>query len=355
MDGKAYKPENDGAPKREENILLSIIIPVYNVEPYIEECLSSVMQCDLSDSEVILSLGLSSDKSTEHCLSWQRQYPNISILYQKGKGLSDARNCAMAVARGRYIAFIDSDDYILPDAFNAYISDLRSGALDAELIVTDFFRVERTDGYKLNFFQIGEDTPVQHNMEFLPNMLKKRECFWNVWRFLYRREFLEKNKLLFLENYLCEDVDFITRVIAAKPSVVFIHRPYYVYAVGRAGSLMTDKNFRFLNDAVFVLKDSIDRMRQTGFPYAGAVIAQYQYEYILSLAIPSELPAEEHENAFALFRDYRFVLNPTEDRLVSLALAYINVFGLRHTSRLLHSLKVFRRSYRIISKKSRSI
>ena len=338
-----------------QEVLLSIIIPIYNVEPYIDQCLSSVLACDLSDSEVILSLGKSADNSAELAMRYQRKSPNVKVIYQKGKGLSDARNTAMRIAKGKFIAFIDSDDYILPDAFNQYIEDLRNGTLDADLIISDFYRIERKDGYKLAFFQIGEETPVQKKMEFLPNMLKKRECFWNVWRFIFRRDFLEKNKLLFLENRLSEDVDFITRVIAAEPSVFFIHRPYYIYAVGRDGSLMGDKNFKFLDDSVYVLKDSIGRMRKMGSSYADAVIAQYQYEYLLDLAIPSELPVDEREKAFSLFKDYEVVLSHSEDIVITMTLTFIKMFGLHSTSFLLHSLKKIRRLYRIISKRTRSI
>jgi len=96
----------------EENILLSIIIPVYNVEQYLKKCLDSILCCNLKDCELLLSMGKSSDRSELLCREYAQKYLFIQFFNQNGKGLSNARNCALDLAKGRYVLFLDSDDYV---------------------------------------------------------------------------------------------------------------------------------------------------------------------------------------------------------------------------------------------------
>ena len=151
-----------------KNVFLSIIIPVYNVEPYLEKCLSSVLACDLSSCEIILSLGESADRSNDICLNYKRKYSFIQSLYQDGTGLSNARNCGMSAAEGEYLLFLDSDDYVDSLCLNTLIAQLRERTLSADIIVTDFYRMDRRTGHFTSIFQIGEDMPVQYGMDFLP-------------------------------------------------------------------------------------------------------------------------------------------------------------------------------------------
>ena len=324
-------------------MLLSIIIPVYQVERYLKQCLDSVLACDLADCEILLSLGRSTDRSDQISLEYEKKYPIIHTLCQTGTGLSDARNCAMEIAKGDYILFLDSDDFILPENLNYIISHLRDGSFRADVIVTDFYRLSRSSGRREEIFQIGAGTPVQRGLEHLPKMLKKRQCFWNVWRYVYRREFLEKNEIRFWEDMLSEDVDFTTSVFLAEPRVIFSHSPYYVYCVEREDSLMGSPTLKRLSDTVAVLEKSIRRMKESSFPYAPDFIAQFQFEYILNLAITVELPPEDHPTARHLYQNWQDVLAENPDRWVRIARKGIWLLGLSASARILHQLKMLRR------------
>lgn len=324
-------------------MLLSIIIPVYQVERYLEQCLDSVLACDLIDCEILLSLGRSTDRSSQICLEYEKKYPIIHMLFQTGIGLSDARNCAMEIAKGDYILFLDSDDFILSENLNHIISHLRDGSFRADVIVTDFYRLSRFSGRRGEMFQIGADTPVQHGLFFLPQMLRRRQCFWNVWRYIYRRDFLEKNHIRFWEDMLSEDVDFTTSVFLAEPETIFSHSPYYVYCVEREDSLMGTPTLRRLSDTVTVLERSIRRMKESAFPYAPDFTAQFQFEYILNLAITMELASADRSAAQLLYKDWKEILADSPDRLVRLARAVIKIIGLSGTAYILHWLKMLRR------------
>ncbi len=330
----------------ETGILLSIIIPVYNVEPYIEHCLSTVLDCNLDSCEIILSLGKSIDKSNDICADYERKYPLIHALRQSGAGLSNARNCAMDMAQGEYLLFLDSDDYVDSFCLDSIISKLRSKSFSADVIVTDFYRLDRRTGCFTPIFQIGEDMPVQCGLKFLPQMLRKRQCFWNVWRYLYRRSFLERHGIRFIENRLSEDIDFTTSVFLAEPEIIFSHSPYYVYTVGRGESLMDRPNFKRLSDTVFVLQNSIERLRNSHFRYAPQIMAQYQFEYVLNLALTTEIDPADRRAALALYVDWRQILSGSMDPVVRGISYMIKVVGLKLTGYVLHILKQLRRFFR---------
>lgn len=324
-------------------LVLSIIIPVYNVEPYLERCLSTVLNCGLEDCEIILSLGKSRDRSGDICLDYENRYPLIRVVEQDGKGLSNARNCAMDIARGEYLLFLDSDDYVDSQCLDVLIGQLREGVIATDVIVTDFYREDLRLGQTVPCFQIGEDVDHHEGMDYLPQMLRRRQCFWNVWRYIYRRAFLEERGIRFLENRLSEDVDFTTSVFLAQPNILFSHSPYYFYVVGRGQSLMDKPTLKRLTDTVYILERSIARLRASEFPYAAQLIAQFQFEYILNMALTVEIDPSEQREALALYRNWRQTLAGSPDPAVRWALRMIRAVRLWPMGYGLHALKLLRR------------
>lgn len=324
-------------------MLLSIIVPVYQVENYLEQCLNSILACDLADCEVLLPLGKSIDRSNQISQDFSEKHPIIRTFFQKGTGLSNARNSAMKIAQGDYLLFLDSDDFVLPENLNSVISCLRKSDFRSDVIVTDFYRFSRSSGQYEEIFQVGKDTPDQFKMDFLPIMLRKRQCFWNVWRYIYRRSFLEEHRILFWENTLSEDVDFTSSVFLAEPEMMFCHSPYYVYCVERKDSLMGTPTLRRLSDTINVLKQSILRMKKSRFAYAQLLMARFQFEYILNLAITTELAPEDQPDAQQLYHDWGEILADSSDWLVRAFRKTAGLLGLPMLARILHRLKLIRR------------
>lgn len=327
-------------------MLLSIIIPVYNVEPYLEHCLLTVLACDLTSCEIILSLGKSADKSTDICQDYAQKYPFIQIVEQSGNGLSNARNCAMDLAQGEYILFLDGDDYVDSGYLGRLIKSLRSRAIASDVVVTDFYRCDLRLGRTVPCFQIGGETDMREGMDFLPHMLRRRECFWNVWRYIYRRGFLEEHDIRFLEHRLSEDVDFTTSVFLAGPNICFSHSPYYIYVVGRGQSLMDRPGLKRLADTVFTLERSITRLRKSGFAYAPQMVAQFQFEYILNLALAVEIVPKERKKALALYLNWHQTLAGSTDPIVRWVKRAVGFVGVKPVGYGLHLLKLLRRHVR---------
>ena len=158
-------------------MILSVIVPVYNVEAYLAGCLDSLLACDLTDCEIILSFRDSQDRSKEICDQYCSKFSFVRLISQEGTGLSNARNCAMRIACGDYLLFVDSDDRVDSAVLGELIRRIREGSINADLVVTDFYRVVFPAQKLEPIFQIGETTQDQYDMRFLPHMLRRRQCF----------------------------------------------------------------------------------------------------------------------------------------------------------------------------------
>lgn len=316
-------------------MLLSIIIPVYQVEEYLEQCLNSVLSCNLQNCEILLSLGGSADRSNEICYQYEQKFTVIRVIKQSGEGLSNARNSAMEIAKGEYLLFLDSDDYIIPENLNYILEQIRNSSFYSDIIITDFYELNCVTQKITNIFPIGESNPIKAGIEFLPGVLQKGQNYWSVWRYLYRRNFLDKNNLLFWENKMTEDVDFTTRVLLANPNIIFCHSPYYVYRVARKGSLMDGVTLRHFEDTVVVLKSSVKRARESRLSYAEILLNHLQQDYLYNLSLAAELPRQEHTKAFRLYEDWRKVLAGNRSFIVRLSTFSIHSAGVPTTAYLL--------------------
>jgi len=187
--------------------LLSIIVPVYNVEKYIRSCMESIFRQNLDESifEVIIVNDGTPDHSMEVIQDIIDQHPNISVINQENLSLSVARNNGIAKAKGEYILMPDSDDLLIDNSLSILLDEAIKSK--ADLIVADF--LEMTD-------QEIDDKKVIPQMElhieeksgerlFLED-LNPRQCY--VWRTLYRREFLINNQLTFVPGIRYQDIPF---------------------------------------------------------------------------------------------------------------------------------------------------
>lgn len=325
-----------------EEVLFSVVVPVFNVEPYLAQCLDSVLPALHADDEVILSLGHSADNSTSIAEHYTQQYTNVQMLWQDGAGLSNARNCAVRQAHGTYIVYVDSDDHVDTELFTHALQQIRNSSVRRDMYVFDFYHDNCLTGQAEPWFQIGAGGDF-YGVEHIEKMLKHRKCFWNVWRYIYRREFLEQHGISFLEGRMSEDVDYTVSVLLAQPDAAFYHTPYYFYAVRRGRSLMDSPTLGRLEDTVFVLERSIRWMLDAALPYSNCIAAQFQFEYVLDMAQIYEIPVADRAQGKLLFSNALDTLANSSDGLVRLIRFFLQFLGLATVAYALYSLKMLRR------------
>lgn len=209
---------------------LSVIVPVYNVETYVEKCLRTLVEQTLEDIEIIVVNDGSTDNSKETVQKIAKQFPNKIVYVEKENGgLSDARNYGMPYAKGEYIAFLDADDYIEKDAYQKMYELAKKE--DSDMVECDFYWEYPNKQKK----DIGE---IYHNKK---EMLEKiRVVAWNK---LIKKEVLEKAKVTFPKGYRYEDVEFTYKLIPFIEKVSFLKEPCIHY-IQREGSISNSQNER---------------------------------------------------------------------------------------------------------------
>ena len=218
------------------NPIVSIIIPVYNAEKNIERCIESVLKQDYENFELILMNDGSKDSSGKICDEYAAKDGRIRIVHKENSGVSDTRNKAIDMAKGKYLQFIDSDDWITTDATRLMVHMAEEN--NCEMVITDFYRVI---GERLaHKGDIHEDGLLTREEFALYMMEDPADFYYGVlWNKLYRRDIVEKYKLRMDENISwCEDFIFNMEYIRHIEHVYALHVPIYYY-VKTPGSLVS--------------------------------------------------------------------------------------------------------------------
>ena len=186
-----------------QDILLSIIVPIYNVEPFLRKCVHSLEQQDLAAEryEVILVNDGSTDHSGELCTELAKQYENIKVIEQENQGVSAARNTGMDAERGKYMMFVDSDDYIEPDVIGRVLEVAERN--QAELC---FFLAEAFNEHA-SWPTVRQ--PFAYNQVYTGEYIMLHGiAVSTVWMTLYLTEFLKQTEVRFQRAVSGEDVEF---------------------------------------------------------------------------------------------------------------------------------------------------
>ena len=217
---------------------LSIIVPIYNVEDYLEECLKSLYNIKNIKLEIILVNDGSKDNSFKIMEKFKEIYPEKTVLINKENGgLSSARNAGMKAAVGEYISFIDSDDFIDVDEFEKFFKEGQKDKLDVMVGNMRYYTPEKT-GDSLFRSDVVKNSGIVNGIDFFWNLFQKPKCFREeVVDDIYKREFLVKNNIWFNENIVHEDSEFTPLVYLKAEKVKYIGRAFYFYRQ-RTGSIM---------------------------------------------------------------------------------------------------------------------
>lgn len=223
---------------------ISIIIPVYNVEPWLRECLDSVLAQTCGDWEAVCIDDGSTDRSDEILEQYAAKDNRIKVIHRPNGGLSAARNIGLDNAEGDYILFLDSDDWLETNTLQT-ISDTTNGE---NLLCFGGWRGERAEQPTPAHYDTGWDYYNRHALEH------HEVPFVCVWQRCYQREFLLKNSLRFREGIIHEDNEFTPRVCLSAKNIRVIPDVLYHYRI-REGSIMTTRSLRSRQDMIRIAND----------------------------------------------------------------------------------------------------
>jgi len=239
------------------NPIFSIIVPVYNVEPYLERCLGSISNQTLKNIEVILVYDPSTDESLNICQSFSEYFANFSLHFGNNNGAGAARNYGFDQASGKFICYVDSDDWIEPNLCSDMLLVLDESGADFVNFGLDFVyndgKVLATKGKFSRKTLQGEDI-------FRKAMLDD-DIFTVVWNKIYRRSFLIENQIRFQQVKEWEDILYSRKVAYFSHNTCFVSRVYY---------------------HALVRNDSRSRTISSGFLLDGLSLLHLEHEFILA-------------------------------------------------------------------------
>lgn len=232
---------------------VSIIVPIYNVEKYLDRCMQSLLNQTLKDIEIILV----DDGSPDNCPMMSDEYAKkderVKVIHKKNAGLGYARNSGLEIATGEYVAFVDSDDYVELNAYETmYASAKRhgTGAVFAGFkreIVHGIWDEIETEGQEI---VLSKEKTFEYALDMianLPNKKKEREHYMSVWHSLYKKSIIDAHNLKFVSerDFGCEDLPFQIDFLSKSNSMVILPFVSYYYCLNGTSLTATFNQDKF--------------------------------------------------------------------------------------------------------------
>lgn len=296
---------------------ISIIVPVYNVEKYIDRCIQSILAQTYTNFELILVDDGSPDKCGKICDEYAKKDMRIKVIHKKNGGLGDARNCGLSIATGEYIGFIDSDDYIESDMYEKLIN----ACIEKKSDIAVCGRYDVVDGKLKKRFSF-EGTKVLSNSEAIKAILTTNNIDSSACDKLFRKKLFEN--IRFPKGKLNEDIYVMTKIISNSNRVVHIGESKYYY--DHRPNSITTKCFSNRNmDSVEAAKEVLEYIKQN-YPEFKKEADFFHYEivsYTLSTINSRELKVKYRD----CFNELRKIIFKNTINIITNK--YINSIGIK--------------------------
>lgn len=319
------------------NILLSYIVPVYNVEEYLRECVDSIRDQMTDQCEIILVNDGSTDSSADICKEYAEADSRITFINQINSGVAVARNIGMSLAKGEYVAFVDSDDRISKDSIKHIL----------ELISHNIVDICFLDGIK--FYPSGESEPLgdciirasikgKSREEALMHLASRPKYSGSACTKIFRKQFLKKNDIKFSQGRCHgEDLTFCRECFLNAESFDSIDVKYYEYRQKREGSAthsVTSRSFHQLASFVVETAQIIDN-KPLGV-IEKCVMSFAAYEYTILLWQYSCLQKEDQKESICFLKEWKWVLKYSKNTRGKFISYFVTLFGVKFVSAILN-------------------
>lgn len=278
---------------------VSVIVPVYNVEQYLSDCLESICRQTLKGIEIIVVNDGSTDNSLSIIESFQQKYSNMKLINKKNGGLSSARNAGIDMAVGEYLFFVDSDDFIDLDTLEKMY--VKAKETHCPLIICGILQYWSNNKKKLYKKCISDKESI-YDADLLYKLQLSGRMGCQCYNKLYDRNIWIKNSLFFQEGKYYEDIDMAFRVIQVYRKAYIINEPLYKYRM-RPGSIVATPSVQKISDFVDNTKLAISIVTSDLYPITSRLLEQfkinslvYSFELLHKLGGNKELKKYINEN-----------------------------------------------------------
>lgn len=251
------------------NDLISVIVPIYNVEKYLNKCLESIINQTYNNLEIILIDDGSTDSSGKICDEWAQNDKRIVVKHVKNGGVSKARNIGLDFANGKYIGFVDPDDFLSLDMYSELINKINSD--DYSIVCCNHFYGSEQNFKK--YIPIENDI-IMNNIEYQEFSLKYGGTLWNR---LYKKELIDK--IRFSDNIvILEDLLFNLEVSNSNIKVYYLSKCLYYYFKNQNGALRT-KNSKKIISSFYAQERIMNIAKKNKLSYLNILKLNYIFSF----------------------------------------------------------------------------
>lgn len=316
---------------------ISFIIPVYNVEKYLNACVDSILDQITDDCEIILVDDGSADSSGTICDKYAEEDSRVKVVHQKNGGLAAARNTGLDYAQGEYVAFVDSDDYLAMQCIPEILNWIASSSADilfmrAKKVFPNGKQQMLDDEMSSGMLRGGKESAIKY--------LSERSKYpGSPCTKLFRRALLEKNHLRFPnDRRVSEDLGFVLQCILNADSYDALPIDYYYYRQEREDSITKNVTYKsFLGLKAFV-EESIRDLTENKIPKGNIeryMMSFVAYEFSIMIWQYSRIGEEFKSEADRVLNEYNWVLKYGRTKKTYLVRRMMQILGVKATMRMM--------------------
>lgn len=278
--------------------LISVIVPVYNVEQYLDRCINSIINQTYCNLEILLIDDGSPDSCPQKCDEWEKKDARIKTFHKKNGGLSDARNYGLDRVMGDYIAFVDSDDYIEKTMYEIMIKDIKKTKSDLACCGR-FYKSTKEERKS----RCQEKPIVLNDIEAIHELLNNGCVEEAVWDKLYKKELWDH--LRFPLNEINEDIVVMPQIIRKSKRIVHVGLPLYYYCYNN--SSITKSGYNSKKDIMFKHMQDLTKYISKYYPSEIQWVNVLKAKYAMTTLFAIVLAGEEKKYSSS-YKKYKKIL-----------------------------------------------
>ena len=311
----------------------SVIVPVYKVEGYLEQCVESVLQQTYTDFELILVDDGSPDRCPEMCDNFSQKDTRIKVIHKKNGGLSSARNAGLDIATGDYVVFLDSDDFWNDENALQEVYDKAKFGTDIVIFgCTDWDihtnkKVVSRSSYNQEIMQSNDKNMILHYL------LSEKKLPGGPTVFMTRRDLIERLKIRFKEGITAEDYDWVLTIFLNASNFAAIDDPFYTYRKRQEGSVTTSSQLNIINGISYTLDKWIVESEKISSSVVRRDVLNYlAHIYTTGVIMIARLSSENKKIAIERLKTYKNILKTSYWKKTKAVRFSLAIFGYRITA-----------------------
>lgn len=274
-------------------MFFSIILPVYNVEKYLAECVNSILAQTFTDYEIILVDDGAKDNSPAICDDFAKKHSQIKVIHKENGGQSTARNTGFNAACGEYVIFLDSDDFITDNTFFEDIYN-KIQETNSDIILYKYSKYfDNTKTLDKCTFSLSFAESITDSDEMLEKLVRNDAYYGMAWIKAFRRKIAVDNNIEFDTNLVCEDMDWYFNLVLRADKISAIDKSYIAYRQ-REGSVTSSLKLRNLTDYIFTMEKWNKKIKEEDISekkrnaLLGALAKYYSNMFITYIRVPDK-------------------------------------------------------------------